>query len=106
MTLGKKERKRLRALGHRLRAVLWIGREGLSEPVLASAAEALAAHELIKVKLGRNCPLDKDEAAGLLARRCQAHLVQRTGRTILLYRPNPDLPPDRRISLEHARPPS
>ncbi len=57
---------------------------------MTAVGEALTAHELIKVKLLQSCSLDKDDAAKQMASHHGALLVQRVGRTALLYRPNPE----------------
>ena len=97
--LDNAQKKRLRALGHELRPLVLIGKAGADETLLAAADAALKSHELVKVKLERNAPLERDEAARLLTRATAAALVQQIGRTLLLYRPNPDLPAGRRIAL-------
>jgi RNA-binding protein len=97
--LTGKEKKQLRGLGHHLNPVVYVGREGITSTVLKATGEALAARELIKVKLGQNCPLGKKQAAEQLALRSEAALVQLTGKTVLLYLPNPDLAPGKQIIL-------
>ncbi len=89
----------LRGRGHHLKPAVMVGRQGVTRDVLTALNASLAAHELVKVKLQQNCPLDRRRAAALLAERAPAALVQVLGRTVLLYRPNPDLPADRRIVL-------
>ena len=89
----------LRAQGHHLAPVVMVGRDGITPTVLASLNANLAAHELVKVKVQQNCPLERREAAALLAAQAPAALVQVLGRTVLLFRPNPDLPADRRLRL-------
>lgn len=96
-SLTSSQKKKLRSLAHHLEPMVYVGREGLSKPLQQSTAAALKAHELIKIKLGRNCPLERDSAGEQLARICEAVLVQVIGRMVLLYRPNPDLPPAKRI---------
>jgi len=86
-SLTGKQVRFLRGLGHHLQPVVMIGREEISEPLVASAEEALTVHELIKVKVQEGCPLDRREAAAILADRTGAEVVQILGRTILLYRP-------------------
>jgi RNA-binding protein len=97
--LTGRQKKFLRGMGHHLDHSVMVGREGLSENLIQSCSDGLKAHELIKIKLGQNCPLPKDEAARQLAAQNSAHLVQLIGKTVLLYRPNPDLGPDRAIHL-------
>ena len=95
--LRGKDKRFLRGLGHHLSPVVFIGREGLSENLIQATVAALKAHELIKVKLGRNCPLDKREAARQLGQHTHSAVVQLIGKTILLYRPNRNLPLGQRI---------
>jgi len=85
--LSGREIRELRARGHHLDPVLIIGREGINAMVLHALDDALEARGLIKVKLGPNCPLDKQGAARTLVEESAAALVQLLGRTILLYRP-------------------
>ena len=99
LPLTGRQKKFLRGLGHHLEHSVIVGREGISDNLIQSCADGLQAHELIKVRLGQNCPLAKDEAAQQLAVRTRAHLVQLIGKTVILYRQNPDLPPDTAIHL-------
>ena len=97
--LTGKQKKYLRGLGHHMQQSVIVGREGITEDLVQSCDEGLQAHELIKIKLGQNCPLDKKEAARELATQTGSHLVQLVGKTILLYRPNRELERDRAILL-------
>ena len=97
--LSGKQKRFLRSLGHHLAQSVLVGREGISDNLVQSCSEGLSAHELIKIKLGQNCPVEKKEAAKVLAAKTDSHLVQLIGKTILLYRPNPDLPNDKIINL-------
>lgn len=98
-TLSGRQIKYLRSLGHHLSASVIVGREGISESLVDSCNQGLTAHELIKVKLGQNCPVHKKDGARELAARTCSSLVQLIGKTVLLYRPNPDLARDSRIQL-------
>jgi len=98
-SLTGSQKKYLRSLGHHLEHILIVGREGLTDNLLSSCEDAIAAHELIKVKLGQNCPLEKQEAAQQLAEKTGSNLVQLIGKTVLLYRPNITKKPDERIQL-------
>ena len=97
--MSGRQKKHLRALGHHLHPVVYVGKEGITQTVLTAIDEAITAHELIKVKLGQNCPLAKKEAAGELARQSGTVLAQLIGKTVLLYRHNPDLPSEKQIKL-------
>jgi RNA-binding protein len=78
----------LRSLGHHLKPVVLIGKEGIGAPVLSSLETALDSHELVKVKLQEGCLLDRAEAARQLAEPTGAAIAQLLGKTILLYRPS------------------
>jgi RNA-binding protein len=90
--LAGKDRRALRALGHHLNPVVQIGQQGITVGVIDAAQEALADHELIKVKVLEGAPLDRKEAAEELARETDSQLAQVLGRTFLLYRPHPTEP--------------
>ena len=87
-----KQRRFLRGLGSSLRPTVFLGKEGMSEALVKSLEEAYANSELIKVRLERSCPLGRKDAAPELARVTDSHLIQLMGRTVLLYRPDPDEP--------------
>ena len=86
------QRRHLRALGYEIKPKVSVGRLGLSEPVLRSVEEAYHTSELVRARLERSCQLDRDEAGRQLAETTGSHLIQVLGRTILLYRPDPEEP--------------
>lgn len=86
------ENRQLRALGHHLSPVLQIGKEGVTEAVIAQADRELLSHELIKIKVLETAPEDVLLAAERLADVCEAWVAQSLGRTALLYRPHPKDP--------------
>jgi RNA-binding protein len=92
MELTGKQKRKLRALGHHLRPVGTIGKGGPGESVLAQLEANLLAHELVKVKVLKTCPLPPDDVAAHLTGRTGAAVAQRVGRTLLLYRPHPERP--------------
>lgn len=47
-------RNYLRAMAHDLQPIVMVGKEGLSENVVKALDEALACHELVKVKFQAN----------------------------------------------------
>jgi RNA-binding protein len=86
-----KERAALRAEAHHLRPLFQIGQAGLTDSLVAALDEALAARELVKFQVAKNASSDIRQAAGELALRLSATVVQVIGRTATLYRPNPEL---------------
>ncbi len=92
--ISQSEKKRFRAIAHRLKPVVTISGNGLSESVISELERALADHELIKIKV----IADRDERGELTTSLCtqtNATLVQSIGSIAVIYRsspkPNPKL---------------
>ena len=92
---GKVDSKQLRAIGHKLKPVVTVAGEGLSEGVLAELERALNQHELIKVKLAVGERSVKAAVTEELCATTGAELVQSIGNIILILRraekPDPKL---------------
>jgi RNA-binding protein len=99
--LSGKALRHLRALGHTLDPVIAVGKSGLTEMLAKEAVRALEKHELIKVRVMQEAPVDRHEAAEELAQKTGAILAQVLGRTFLLYRRNDKKP---KILLPKAPP--
>ncbi len=90
MSLSKKQIKFLRAKCHDLKAVIMLGQKGLTEEVLIEIEIALTHHELVKIKLAVD---DRDARKQMIADICdrsQSEEVQSIGKTLSVYRINPD----------------
>jgi len=85
--LNGKQKRHLRALGHKLKPVIQIGKKDLEDALIIEACTALDHHELVKVRLLDSCLLDIHEASEILAEACSAEVAQILGKTFLLYRP-------------------
>jgi RNA-binding protein len=92
MALDGKRRRKLRALGHHLAVVVKVGQEGVTSGVVAALEQALWDHELVKVKLASDDRDTRKEQAEALASGTGAEVAQVLGRTVLLYKQNPDEP--------------
>lgn len=89
MPLSGKQRRYLRGLGHSLDPVVQVGKDGLTEGISAAVDAALRQHELIKVRVGTECPDDRHDVAERLAPMVKSELAQLLGRTMLLWRKRP-----------------
>jgi RNA-binding protein len=87
-SLSNAQKKFLRKLGHSLSPVVYIGKEGLSETVVAAIDEALDFHELLKIKIVNTDKISKHEAADQVPEVTRSQLVQLIGKTLLIYRRN------------------
>ena len=85
-------RRKLRAAGHHLDAIVQVGKEGVTDAVLRQLDQALRDHELVKVKVGTESPDDRFASAEALAAGAGAQLAQVLGRTLLVYRKHPEKP--------------
>lgn len=85
-------RRTLRGAGHSLAPVVQIGKQAVTEPVVAQVTRALLDHELIKIKLGSECPESRFEVAERLSTEPGVQVAQILGRTILLYKRHPKQP--------------
>lgn len=102
--LSGKQLRYLRGLGHHLKPLLQLGREGITDNVVNAANAVLAAHELIKVKIGNGCLLERREAADALAARTGSEIVQILGKTFLIFKENPDRNDEHRVRLPENTP--
>jgi RNA-binding protein len=90
--LSGKAVRHLRALGHHLDPVVQVGKEGITDGVVLATREALLAHELIKIRILQEAPVDRKAAGEELSERTGAALAQTLGRTLLLYKRHPNKP--------------
>jgi RNA-binding protein len=76
-----------------LKPVLFIGKDGLTEATVVALEQAFNTRELLKVKIQQAAPDLAREIGPLLAERLEGtELVQVIGRTLVLYRRDPDNP--------------
>ena len=91
--LTPKQRSHLKRLAHELKPVLHIGKSGVTESNVEAVQDALSTRELMKVKVLDIAPDGALETGDALARALEdTHLVQVIGRTLILYRPDPEQP--------------
>ena len=87
-----KLRQALRGHGHALSAVVQVGKAGVTKSLLEQVQLVLADHELVKIKVGSESPVDRFEVAERLASEPGVNIVQIVGRVILIYKRHPDTP--------------
>jgi RNA-binding protein len=87
-----KDRRYLRGLAHGMSPVVIVGQRGPTDAVMRQVDAALTDHELIKVRLGSECPVDRDEAATLLIERIGCEIAGSIGRVLIVYRAHPERP--------------
>ena len=102
--LSPSRRRELKARAHTLDPVVLIGGAGLSPAVLAEIDRGLKSHELIKVRVpGADRPA-REAILEEICRRTGAQPVQHIGKTLVLFRENPEpYPGSGRDSLRRIR---
>ena len=96
--LTTRQRRRLRALAHGLDPLVQVGKELVTDRLVAQLDRALAAHELVKVRFldGKR---EKAELVADLAHRTGAVAAGTVGHVAILYRAHPE-EEKRKIRLE------
>lgn len=94
-----KQRQFLRGLAHSLEPIVQIGSKGIGGGVVQQITGQLAAHELIKIRFNTESSVEPAEVAAELAQRTRSELVQKIGRTLVLYRRHDEKP---KIELPRA----
>jgi RNA-binding protein len=90
-------KKYLRSLAHHLKPVVMVGRNGVSEQLIASVNAALKDHELIKVKF-LDFKEEKKEISQEIASTTKSEVVGIIGNIVTFYRQHPQ-PELRKIKL-------
>ncbi len=92
-SLTSKQRAYLRGLGHTLKSLVHVGKDGVTEALIDSIRQVLSTHELIKVRVRDSAPESPRESAEAVANAIENSVViQAVGYTALIYRPHPDKP--------------
>ena len=84
--LNARDKKILRAQAQQYRSLFQIGKDGISDNLIATLDDSLRAHELVKLNLLKTAPRSTAEAAAMLAQATESELVHSIGRTFVLYR--------------------
>jgi len=69
-----------------------VGKQGVTGALRKELQQAAFAHELVKVKIASECPLDRFEVALRLGAEPGVRIVQILGRVILVYKRHPQEP--------------
>ena len=84
--LSNENKKYLRKLSQDYRALIQIGKDGLSENLYNKLDDSSETHELVKCKLLKTSPIETREAAIECAGATGSEIVHIIGHTFVLYR--------------------
>ena len=88
--MTSKQRAYLKSLANNMEPIFQVGKSSLTPELTQGIAEALAARELIKVSVLKNCFDDPKEIASIIAERTRSEVVQVIGKKIILYKEGKD----------------
>ena len=86
--LTGKQKRYLRSLAVNQKAIFQIGKDGLSNNLYTSLKEALKVRELVKVSILKSCEIDINLIGLELCANTGSELVQKIGKTLILYKRN------------------
>ncbi len=91
LSLTVSERLALKGRAHALTPTVMIGNAGLTDAVLKEIAQTLKIHELIKIRVMSDDRLLRASMMESICEQLNAAPVQRIGKILVVYQPNPDL---------------
>lgn len=86
MPLKEKQKRHLRGLLHDRKPVVMIGGAGLTENVMQEIENALAHHELVKIKIAADDRPARSAMIEQIIEQTKSELVQTIGHTASFYR--------------------
>ena len=88
MKLSNKQKQHLKGLAHSLKPIIQLGSNGLTEGVIAEIENALAHHELIKVKVATSDREMKKLIIEAIVRETETIQVHTIGHILVIYKPS------------------
>ena len=92
MKLTKSQIKYLRSLAHKLKPVVRVGQNGLTENVMDEVRNALERHELVKIKINVGERQERDDVLGKISEETKSECIQKIGNVAVLFRRNAQNP--------------
>lgn len=84
--LTGKERSYLKSLAHSMDPLIQLGKDGINEGFLNQIDKLLEDHELVKIKVLQNAPVEVDEIVDEILEKTGAEFVQKIGKKLTIYR--------------------
>ena len=88
MSISSKQRAQLRGMAMTLDTIVQVGKNGITEELIASVNAALKARELVKGKVLESCEFTPREICDALCEACEADPVQVIGTKFVLFKRN------------------
>ena len=86
--LTGKQKRYLRSLAVNEKALVQIGKDGLTDNIIESIKQVLKAKELVKISILKSCETNMNEILIDILAMTSSELVQTIGKTIVIYKPS------------------
>lgn len=86
MELDDKQKKHLRGLAHKLKAIVQVGAAGITPALTNELDRTLEHHELVKVRVRAHNRIERDKLVADIVAQTESTLVARIGNVAVLYR--------------------
>ncbi|MBV1879942.1 MAG: YhbY family RNA-binding protein [Pseudomonadales bacterium] len=83
----KSQLKRFRAIGHKLKPIVTLAGNGVSDAVMKEINRAIDDHELIKIRVNAENRQDRSNLIAKVSQLSATEIVQTIGNIALLYKP-------------------
>jgi RNA-binding protein len=84
--MNAKQKAYLKRLAAKERAIINVGKQGVSPEVVEFVRAAIEKRELVKIGVLASCLLNAREAADIIKERTRSEIVEIIGRKIVLYK--------------------
>lgn len=84
--ITSKQRAKLKSLANTLNPLIQVGKGGLGEGVINQIDKSLEDHELIKITVLKNSPVEAKEIVDEILEKTNAEFVQQLGNKLTIYR--------------------
>ncbi|CZQ94606.1 Hypothetical protein Tpal_1773 [Trichococcus palustris] len=88
MELRGKQKQYLKKEAHHMNPLFQVGKGGLNDEMIYQIGEALERRELLKIALLQNTDAETEDVAAVIEEKLKATVVQKIGRTLVLFRPS------------------
>ena len=88
--LTPKQISYLKSLSNKLKPIVMIGKDRISDSLLNSFDDAFNTHELVKAKILKSCDVSSNELIIEISSNCHCELVQHIGNVLIFYKKNKD----------------
>lgn len=88
--INSKQRRYLKSLAHSMEPYLQIGKYGITDGAINQLNELLEAHELVKIRVLNNSPVEVDEIVDEILEKTDSEFVQKIGNKLTIYRESKD----------------